>query len=117
MADQWQVEVFLHSFKDHWPPNCFVVPREKNNQALADLCLTPFQRRNVVLDLSISEYSDGPRPDIDFPDQDVWVFGATNESMEIYIKLTLKKVPEGFLAKCLSFHKSERRLNYPFRQR
>lgn len=117
MSQQWQVEIFLRTFKEHWPPECWVVPRNKNAQALADLGLMPSQRRSVILDLSATDYSAGPLPDVDIAGQDVWIFGSTIESKELYIKLTLNKQHDRFLAKCLSFHLAEQPLIFPFRNK
>lgn len=117
MSKQWQVEIFLQTFKTHWPPQCWVVPRDKNAQALADLGLMPSQRRSLILDLSVLDYSAGPLPDVDVAGQDVWIFGSTIDGKELYIKLTLRKQQDRFFAKCLSFHLAEQPLVFPFRKK
>lgn len=117
MADRWQVELFLKQFKEAWPPDCVVIPRDKNNQALADLGLTPMQRRHEILALTADNYVEGPMPDPEEPNQTVWVFGKKIDGREVYIKLTLKQVEKTFLAKCLSFHVAEHALSYPLGQK
>lgn len=117
MADRWQVDLFLQKFKEAWPPGCYVVPRDKNNQALVDLGLTPMQRRHEILALTGENYVEGPMPDPEEPSQTVWVFGTKIGGHEVYIKLTLKQLEQAFLAKCLSFHAAEHALSYPLGQK
>lgn len=114
MPDPWQVELFLHQFKRAWLPDCIVVDRGKNNQALADLEFTPYQRRNLVLALTVENYSEGPFVDHQDPNQRVWIFGAEAGGREVYVKLALKEGSGLFRAKCLSFHAAEQGLVYPF---
>ncbi len=113
MADKWQVELFLREFKRAWTPDCVVVPRDKNNQALAAVGLTPAQRRDIIMGLGAEDYVAGPMPDEEHPDQMVWIFGQTVEQAEMYIKLILRELAAGFLAKCLSFHAAEHAMRYP----
>ncbi len=116
MADRWQVELFLHEFRQCWPPDCLVENREKNSIALAELGLTPALRTEAIFNLTVSNYVEGPNPDHDRPGQELWVFGATIEGAEIYIKLKIFETKEGRrVGKCLSFHRAEQRLPYPFR--
>ena len=115
MTERWQVELFLREFKRTWPPDCLVIPRDKNNHALAAIGLTPLQRRDEILGLSVGDYVAGPEDDTDAPDQAVWVFGKRIEEHEVYIKLAMKKTEGGFVAKCISFHEAEYPLGYPLR--
>jgi hypothetical protein len=114
LPDQWQIQLFLHHFKRAWLPECIVVGREKNNQALADLGMTPYQRRDLVMALTVENYSEGPFDDHQDPDQQVWVFGAEAGDRQVYIKSALKEVSGVFRARCLSFHAAEQGLVYPF---
>lgn len=114
MADRWQVQLFLNSFRQAWPPNFFVVDREKNSVAIVDLDLTVSERRSIILGLKEENYVAGPLPDHDGTG-DVWVFGAAVEKVEIYIKLKIFETRSGQKAgKCISFHRAEERLIYPF---
>jgi hypothetical protein len=112
-----QVELFLQQFRRYWPPNCVVIPREKNNQALADLGIMPVHRRDIILELRPENYSAGPTPDDGGSGEDVWIFGSRLDEVELYIKLLVKAVESGFTAKCLSFHPAELPLSYPFKGR
>ncbi len=116
LADKWQVELFLRDFKASWVPACFVVPRDPNNQALLDLGLTPFQRREIILNLQTENYSEGPLTDDKDGQVDVWIFGCGIDGIEVYIKLKLGWTPRGNVARCLSFHAAQRPLSYPFRE-
>jgi len=70
------------------------------------------------LNLSPEDYCWGPETDADEPKEDVWAFGAHDiDGTEIYIKLKLKTMPEGFVAKCISFHKSTWPLKYPLQKK
>ena len=113
MGDAWKVELFLREFKLAWPPRYYVVNRQKNNQALADFGLMPRHRRDEIMALTVDNYCEGPDADADDPAQQVCVFGTTVGQREVYIKLTLKPLVRGFLAKCLSFHPAEHQLSYP----
>jgi len=116
VADRWQVELFLKEFKRALCQDCVVIPRDKNNQALRAVGLTPLQRRDEILGLGVEDYVAGPEDDLDAPDQAVWTFGRRIEDREVYIKLTMmKKAESGFVAKCLSFHEAEYPLRYPLR--
>ena len=114
------VAQFLKQFKDLAQNELFVVPREKNTQALLQLGLTFADRRNEILSLSVEEYFRGPVPDHD-QSGDVWEFGKMIAGVEIYIKLKLVEYqPKGQTetvrkAKCLSFHVAEKTLIYPFK--
>jgi len=114
LPDRWQVELFLRHFKQAWLPACITVDRDKNNQALADLGWTPYQRRDFVLALTVEDYSEGPLDDHRDPRQQVWIFGAKAGGREVYIKLALKEDSRVFRAKCLSFHAAEQGLVHPF---
>lgn len=115
MADRWQVELFLREFFGRWPPASKVIPREKNNNALLELGLIPKIRQEEIFSLTYKDYVGGPKEDKDEPGE-VWEFGKMVEGTEIYIKLKLFITESGKnSAKCLSFHKAERPLTYPFK--
>ena len=112
------VRSFLHDFKELMGQGCYRIEFHiKNLQALADLGITARQRDECILSLALDNYSSGPRPDEFHPGQNFWVFGAALEGAEIYIKL--KIVPTGKdneMAVCISFHRAEFPLPYPFRE-
>lgn len=116
MADLWQVALFLSSFRQAWPPDFFVVEREKNNQTLGELGITVAERRESILKLKEEDFVAGPLPDHDGTG-DVWIFGAAVERVEVYIKLKIFETRNGRQAgKCISFHRAEEKLTYPFPQ-
>lgn len=90
-----------------------IVDRRKNMQALAKLGLTKKNCREEILNLSVEDYCDGPKPDKDRPGE-VWEFGKLIEGKELYIKLKIAQVKDVKLAKCLSFHVAEWPLCFPF---
>jgi hypothetical protein len=91
-----------------------VVPRTPNNQALIELGITETIRKEIILGLSVQNYSSGPLPDRDRPGE-VWIFGTHIEQTEIYIKLKITSIGSVQVAKCISFHKAEGSLFYPLR--
>lgn len=109
-----QVVLFITQFREYWPPKCVVINTDKNIQALADLNITAKQRQEIILHLSVENYSEGPSRDRDRGGEGIWIFGKQVQGQEIYIKLNLFEVKEKYFASCLSFHPAERTLTYPF---
>ena len=93
-----------------------IVDRKKNLQSLAKLGLTKKNCREVILNLSVDDYCDGPKPDKDRPGE-IWEFGQLIEGNEVYIKLKIAQVGKVKLAKCLSFHVAEHPLCFPCRDK
>ena len=75
--------------------------------------LTASQREEIVLSLSVMDYSAGPIKD-EYKTGDYWVFGKQIEGDEIYIKLKIANHHGTEYAVCYSFHKSEYPMSYPF---
>ncbi len=116
MTGKWHVTLFLNEFKKAWPPRCFVVIRDKNKQSLVELNLTPELRKEIILSLTPQDYISGPEPDEDKPGDEVWIFGKKlSEADGIYIKLKIFTVSGKHIGKCISFHRAEKTLLYPFR--
>lgn len=90
-----------------------VADRVKNRDALLELGLTARQREEIVLSLSVQDYCSGPTADEYEPGQ-YYVFGNKADGVEIYIKLKISESSGAEYAVCLSFHKAERPLIYPF---
>lgn len=115
-----QVRAFLTEFKRAATENTkkiAIVSREKNWNALTDLGLTERKRDDAILALTPYDYSMGPELDED-PQRGgfVWVFGAEIHGQQAYIKLKL--VEDGPLrhAICVSFHRAEWTMHFPFRK-
>ena len=108
------VKTFLLEFKffAQHPDNFTLISRKKNLDSLALLGLTARQVRRSILQLTVKNYSEGPNVDRDRKDANIWVFGMKINDEEVYIKLS-----DNFssnVAKCISFHKAEYAMNYPY---
>lgn len=88
--------------------------RPKNAQTLATLELRPYERDEIVKNLSVNDYSEGPKPEDYFGvDSEMYVFGKIVKSREIYIKITLGRKNSSVI--CISFHIAEHPMDYPFK--
>lgn len=116
MSDKSTVKSFLQELKQiikTW--EIFFINRPKNNvQDLADLGITANSRKEIVAQLEVEDYSEGPEPETQFNGKELWVFGKTIKKQEIYIKLTISKITGGAI--CISFHKAERPMKFPFKE-
>ena len=92
-----------------------IVPRRKNLNSLAKLGLTKHGCKQEILNLSVTNYCDGPKEDTDRPDE-IWEFGKRISGKEVYIKLKIAQVGEEVIAKCLSFHMAEFPLCFPLKE-
>lgn len=83
--------------------------------ALSKLNLTETNREEIILNLSASDYCDGPNKD---PDRagDVWIFGKEVNGKVIYIKLKTFIADKKICAKCLSFHEASYSMSWPFKK-
>jgi hypothetical protein len=114
------VAQFLKQFKVLAQRRLYVSPREVNIQSLIDMGLTFEDRRNLILSLSVEDYSCGPDQDL-VQVGDIWVFGKVVNGVEVYIKLKLVEYrPVGTStivrqAKCISFHAAKGSLPYPLK--
>jgi hypothetical protein len=91
-----------------------LVGRRKNLESLAGLGLTRRNCKNEILSLSVADYCAGPKPDTDKTGE-IWEFGKTIDTREIYIKLKIARVGSERIAKCISFHLAEFPLRFPCR--
>ncbi len=82
--------------------------RGKNIQALATLEIRPIDRKNSLISLVRTDFSQGPI------NGDQWVFGKMVKETEVYIKISLGRPGSNTI--CISFHPSEYPMNYPFKQ-
>jgi len=90
--------------------------RDKNNQALFDLDITPLKRFEYINKLKPENYLSGPNQDTNDPTRpNYWEFGIKVKNTEVYIKINI-----GFVNKpviCISFHIAERKISYPFKSK
>jgi hypothetical protein len=110
-----QIRDFLRAFKHIGARNgIYVIPRDKNQQALADLGLTRKNRFDIIMFLSVTDYCSGPEPDRDKKGC-IWEFGKIIDGTPIYIKLKIAETDGGDIARCISFHAAEFPLSFPCR--
>jgi hypothetical protein len=112
-----QILNFLKDFKELMGQgHYYVKEHHKNIQTLRDLGINARLRDEFILSAAIDDYSSGPNPDEYHPGY-YWVFGKNFDAVEIYIKLKIVSFNNGNeRAVCLSFHRSERPMKYPFRK-
>ncbi|MCP9746239.1 toxin [Lacihabitans sp. CS3-21] len=109
------VEQFLHDFKLKLRiyDIIFLDSRNKNLQTLIDLEIKPLERRKVIENLKVEDYSVGPIPDQNFVGSDLWVFGKQLKNKEIYIKISMGLPNKKTI--CISFHTAEFQMEYPLK--
>ena len=115
MTNKNEVEQFLADFKiklNIWGI-LYRDDRGKNTQTLLDLELPPNVRTEIIKTITINDYSEGPIDEILYGGSQMWVFGKTIKSTEVYIKITLGKQDNRTI--CISFHIAEQQMIYPFR--
>jgi hypothetical protein len=113
MTDKSTVKSFLRELKQItkiW--GIIFSNRPKNSiQNLADLSITSKMREEIILNLEVEDYSEGPLEESQQGGVEMWVFGKVIKGQEIYIKLTISKVTGGAI--CISFHKAEFPMEFP----
>lgn len=119
MTSRQDVAEYLQAFKVAMEYGSFALAhREKNMQSLADLGLTINQAKELLAELAVEDYVDGPEPDDMDEDRKVWVFGKSLNDIELYLKLRLNPDPKRRNmqhAKVISFHAADQKLRYPLR--
>ena len=110
-----QIRIFLKEFKKlaSGGRGIFMVPREKSLKTLADLGLTKKNFKEIIMALSVLDYCEGPKKDIDRSGE-IWIFGKQIGGKEIYIKLKVAQVGWKKIARCISFHPAVFPLSFPF---
>lgn len=115
MATRSEVEQFLNQFKvklDIWGV-FFLDNREKNKQTMTQLNFRNLERLNVVKNIIVEDYSEGPIKDELNGFGALWVFGKDVDGHEIYIKIALGRPGSNTI--CISFHLAEHPMQYPFK--
>ena len=106
-----EVEQFLSQFGikfDVW--GIFYLDRDKNEEALKALGITPKARDEIVRQLQSDDYVETLSADFF---NEMWVFGRDMEGMELYIKIALGQPNNRTI--CLSFHIAEHQIKYAFK--
>lgn len=86
--------------------------REKNEEALKALGITPVAREEIVKKIETEDYSHSIIDETSYGD--MWVFGNDYDGTELYIKISLGY--PGTRTICISFHEAQHPLNYPFKK-
>lgn len=90
-----------------------VVERTEYMQGLTEAGLFPEQVQEIVLQLTPMDYVEGPEIDEKYTHQNIWVFGYDINEAEFYIKLSDDFSRDR--AKCISFHRAEFPMIYPYK--
>jgi len=116
MITREEVEKFLKKFHNKLKiyDIIFRDDRGKNTQALAELDITPNYRLKVIETKTVEDYSEGPIINTLNKCGDLWVFGKDVKGKEVYIKIALGM--ENNRTICISFHKAEYKMMYPFKK-
>jgi hypothetical protein len=96
---------------------------EKNKETLKALGLLPEHAIEILTDLEVQDYSKGPEINksgtkVRSVDEEVWVFGKEITgmiTMEVYIKFSLVDIGTDTSCCCISFHKADFVIEYPFK--
>lgn len=116
MATREEVERFINNFQSKLKvfQIIFRDDRGKNTQALAELEISPVYRETVIKEIVVEDYSEGPIVDTLNKYGEMWVFGKDVKKQEVYIKIALGHPNSSTI--CISFHKAERPIKYPFKK-
>lgn len=115
MATKQEIEIFLKELRVKIKifGVLFLDDRNKNQQTLLDLEITPSNRKEIITSLKAEEYSQGPLEEKMHGILPMWVFGKQVKKKEVYIKISMGT--ENSSAICVSFHIAEYPMNYPFK--
>lgn len=115
MTDKLTIKSFLQELKAIINSLGIVFSnRPKNSiQNLADLSITAKMREEIILNLEVFDYSEGPLKETQQGGTEMWVFGKVIKGQQVYIKLTISKMTGG--AVCISFHKAEYPMKFPLK--
>lgn len=105
------MEQFLSQFGirfDIW--GIFYIDRDKNNEALKALGITPKARVEIVRQLKTDDYVETLSADFF---NEMWVFGKDMDGTELYIKIALGQPSSKTV--CISFHVAEHPIKYAYK--
>jgi len=115
MATKQEVEHFLNDFKTKLRSFriYFLDERGKNSQALLDLEISPIKRKEIIERLTVDDYYKGPLEEQMYGMRPMWAFGKLIKGIEVYIKISMGLPNQDAI--CISFHKAEHEMTYPFK--
>lgn len=111
-----QIQAFLIGFKQAVTQGSGVdlIPRHNTTVTLSHLGITKRNLEEILLAISVENYSSGPKEDRDRAGS-IWIFGKEIRGYEIYIKLKIAEVSGKKIAKCISFHIASHTIEYPYK--
>jgi len=115
MKKEENVSAFLKDFKQKmklWDV-LFRDDRGKNVQTLVELELRPIERKVILENLEVHDYSEGPFEEKLYGGADMWVFGKTIKKRELYIKISMGAMNCSVI--CISFHLAQHKMQYPLK--
>lgn len=112
-----EVERFLSRFHEKVEVFDIIIlnDREKNAKTQAALDISPNAQRDVIKELRVKDYSEGPIKNILNTWGDLWVFGKDVNEQEVYIKIAYGAPNRNAI--CVSFHLAEYPMNYPYKKK
>lgn len=117
MATQQEVRKFLQEFKVKMDIYGVIFRDDrtvkKNTNALLSLDILPNARREIIKNLVVDDYYQGPLDDTMYGISSMWVFGKILKGKEIYIKVSMGFDSTSVI--CISFHEAEHSITYPFK--
>jgi len=114
VATPKEITDFLKNFKKTAQNKFELIPRKLNLDFISHLGITIRQAKNMIMQLTYENYYNGPEKDRDRQKGNIWEFGADIDNEGVYIKLSDDLSSN--IAKCLSFHKPEFKITYPYRK-
>lgn len=119
-ADRKKIEVYLALLKKVTLDTFILTGLDdagsKNAQCMIALGYNTSDVLDVLLNLTVKNYSQGPLPDEKGRPHDLWVFGKTIEGSQVYIKFTAFFENGAVTAICVSFHEAEREMDFPYKE-
>lgn len=113
-----QISIFLKEFKKivTQERGLDIVDRKENLNSLLQLGLTKRNCEQEILNLSVSDFYAGPKPDQDRSGV-IWEFGKKISGHDVYIKLKIAEAGSVRMAKCISFHIAEHPIINPLKSK
>ncbi len=113
-ATEKEIQDFLQELKAKMLALDFIFEnRDKNRETLLKLEISVAKIREIIINLEVENYFQGPKENDQYGNNPMWIFGADVKKEEIYIKLTIS----AFSVICISFHIAEHSINYPFKKK
>lgn len=106
------VENFLRQFLPKMDVlGIIFINRDKNQEALEMLGITPLTRKDIVRSITSDDYIETIVDEISYGE--MWVFGKDYDGTALYVKIALGKPNSKTI--CISFHTAEYPLKFAFK--